>query len=113
MLLTKEEAATLPQSTVVADAVDPLRSDGLKLGEILQQAGVDTVLLRGEGMIHDAYILEPTREDPTALAIVGLICNRIKAALTPAATAKKSSAAETTETAAETNGHRRKRTRRS
>lgn len=113
VLLTKEEAATLPQSTVIVDAVDPLRSDGQKLGEILQEAGVDTVLLRGEGLIHDAYVLEATRKDPTALAIVGLICNRLKAALTPDATNGESSTVATKETAVETNGHRRKRTRRS
>lgn len=115
VLLTKEEAATLPQSTVVVDAVDILRSDGLKLGQILQEAGVDTVLIRGEGLIHDAYIFEATREDPTCLAIVGLIASRLKAALAPAAATTSSSAATAAKTKSptETNGHKRKRTRRS
>lgn len=109
-LLTKAEAAKLPQSTVIVSAIDPLRSDGLNLGEIFQQAGVDTVLLRGEGLIHDAFVLEATRQDPTCLAIVGLMEDRLKAALLPASS--KPSSARPAKRTAETNAHKRKRARR-
>lgn len=130
-LLSKEQAAKMPPTTLVVDGVDQLRSDGLTLGEILQTAGVETVLLRGEGLFHDAYVFEATRKDPTCLAIVGLIVDRIKEALEPTTAPVKAEAGATTkatngttekvrkknkveaEDVAEANGHKRKRTRRS
>lgn len=111
MKLSKAEAAKLPSSTIIVDALDILRSDGLGFGELLQQAGVNTALVRGEGLIHDAYILEATRQDPTCLAIVGLITSTLKAALQPS-TGVKSTAARPAKQTTQTNGNKRKRAKR-
>ena len=112
--MTKAEAAEQPPTTLIVSSVDPLRSDGLKLGGILQAAGVDTVIVRGEGLIHDAFMLEATRQDPTCVAIVGLITNRLKAAFAPAtATPSKSATVAPTKRSAATDGTRKKRTKRS
>lgn len=58
-----------PPTTIFVSGADPLIGEGEAFGHRLQQLGVDTAILKAEGVIHDYVLLEPVRNTATPRAV--------------------------------------------
>lgn len=65
-LAQQQNLANLPPATVVLAEIDPLRSEGQRYGEALQNAGVPTVVQQFNGVTHEFFgmgaVLDKARE---------------------------------------------------
>lgn len=61
-----------PPTTIFVSGADPLIGEGEAFGRRLQQLGVDTAILKAEGVIHDYVMLEPIRNTATPRAVTEL-----------------------------------------
>jgi acetyl esterase len=79
--ITAAHAKLQPPTLIINSAVDPLRDDGKRFGEILQTNGIDCAVLTTHGQVHDSEILELTRGGPTPRAVVRMVAGSIVDAL--------------------------------
>lgn len=61
-----------PPTTIFVSGADPLIGEGEAFGHRLQKLGVDTAILKAEGVIHDYVMLEPIRNTATPRAVTEL-----------------------------------------
>jgi acetyl esterase len=59
--ISAAHAKLQPPTLIINGSVDILRSGGSSFGEILQQQGVECVVLTGHGQLHDSEVWEATR----------------------------------------------------
>ncbi|GES58775.1 related to lipase [Aspergillus terreus] len=76
-----EVLARFPPTTLFVSGQDPLIGEGEAFGRRLQEAGVETSILKADGQIHDYVMLEPVRQSATAKAVVELASTKIRAAI--------------------------------
>ena len=80
-LMTLERAAKQPPTLIIIADVDILKDEGRKFGRLLQQAGVEAVVVDVDGVLHDFVVLEGIRSSPAAKMSVELAAMKIKRAL--------------------------------
>lgn len=64
--------AKFPPTTIFLSGADPLIAEGEAFGHRLQKLGVDTAIIKAEGVIHDFVLLEPIRHAATPRVITEL-----------------------------------------
>ena len=64
-----EILAKFPPTTIFLSGADPLIGEAEAFGHRLQRLGVDTAILKAEGVIHDYVMLEPIRHSATPRAV--------------------------------------------
>lgn len=83
--LPDEVLAKFPPTTIIVASVDPLLDEALAFGARLQNAGIETSIIRAEGQVHAFVVLNPLRDSPTAKSIMELVSLKLRTALSPAA----------------------------
>lgn len=76
-----KELSLFPPTTVFVAGADPLIKEGEAFGNRLQNVGVETAILKADGLIHDYMMLEAVRQSPTAKAVLDLATSQLKRAL--------------------------------
>ena len=79
--LSDEILRNFPPTLLILSDLDPLVDEGRAFGHRLQQAGVDTAIIRGVGQVHASFLFRPTRVSATARAVVELAAMRIRKGL--------------------------------
>ncbi|KAH7018390.1 alpha/beta hydrolase fold-domain-containing protein [Microdochium trichocladiopsis] len=64
-----EVLAKFPPTTIFLSGADPLIGEAEAFGHRLQKLGVDTAILKAEGVVHDYVMLEPLRHAATPRAV--------------------------------------------
>jgi acetyl esterase len=76
-----EVLAKFPPTTIILSGADPLIGEGEAFGHRLQSLGVDTAILKAEGVIHDFVLLEPIRNSATPRAVTELAALKLLQAI--------------------------------
>ncbi|RMZ89784.1 hypothetical protein DV736_g2993, partial [Chaetothyriales sp. CBS 134916] len=74
--------AKFPPTTIFVSGADPLIGEGEAFGHRLQKLGVDTAILKAEGVIHDYALLAPIRNSATPRAVTELAALKLLKAVT-------------------------------
>ena len=83
--LADEVLARFAPTTLVVASVDPLLDEALAFGARLQNAGIETAIIRAEGQMHACVVLNALRQSPTAKSIMELVSLKLREALLPVA----------------------------
>ncbi|KAH8812995.1 Alpha/Beta hydrolase protein [Xylogone sp. PMI_703] len=83
LLMDKEQASHQPPTLITVSEVDPVRTEAGQFAKLLQTSGVRCGLIRAEAQVHDTAFFEPTRNGPTAHALVLMAAASFNEALTP------------------------------
>jgi acetyl esterase len=75
--ISAAHAKLQPPTLIINGSVDILRSGGSSFGEILQQQGVECVVLTGHGQLHDSEVWEATRTGPTPKLVIRVVVGEI------------------------------------
>jgi acetyl esterase/lipase len=78
---TAEELAGLPPAFIAVDEADVLRDEGEAYGAHLRAAGVPTVTVRYDGIIHDFMMLNPVAEANATRAAIAQAIAVLRGAL--------------------------------
>jgi acetyl esterase len=75
--ISAAHAKLQPPTLIINSSADLLRSEGSAFGEILQQQGIECVVLTGHGQVHDSEVLEATRTGPTPKLVIRVVVGEI------------------------------------
>ncbi|KAI8951095.1 Alpha/Beta hydrolase protein [Xylaria longipes] len=78
MNVSNETASIFPPTLIITSSADVLRDEAEILGQKLQQAGRDVVIIRADGQLHDSAVLEFTRSGPTPKLVVTIMAAALK-----------------------------------
>lgn len=78
MNVSNETASTFPPTLIITASADVLRDEGEILGQKLQKAGRDIVVIRADGQLHDSPVLQFTRSGPTPKLVVTIMAAALK-----------------------------------